>query len=66
MALHLPIGHLKTRSGLEPVPRCEPSTISPLAHDITTAPSEPVFSQGATVTVIYSYAFPGRGLPKSV
>ena len=26
MALHLPIGSLKTRSGLEPVRRCEPST----------------------------------------
>ena len=26
MALHLPIGPLKTCSGLEPVPRCEPST----------------------------------------
>ena len=26
MALHLPIETLKTRSGLEPIPRCEPST----------------------------------------
>ena len=26
MALHLPIGTLKTRFRLEPVPRCEPST----------------------------------------
>ena len=30
MALHLPIGRFKTRSGLEPVPRCEPSTYQPL------------------------------------
>ena len=29
MALHLPIRPLKTRSGLEPVPRCEPSTTAP-------------------------------------
>ena len=36
MALHLPIGSLKTRSGLEPVSRCEPSTYQP------TAPSGPV------------------------
>ena len=26
VALHLRIGPLKRRSGLEPVPRCEPST----------------------------------------
>ena len=26
VAIHLPIGFLKTRSGSEPVPRCEPST----------------------------------------
>ena len=31
MALHLPIGSLKTRSGLEPVSRCEPSTYQPTA-----------------------------------
>ena len=39
MASHLPIGSLKTCSGLEPVPRCK---TSPLADDITTAPSGPV------------------------
>ena len=39
MALHLPIGSLKTRSGLETVPRYEPR---PLAGDLTTAPSGPV------------------------
>ena len=38
MALHLSIGPLKTRSGLELVPRFEPSTYQP----ITTAPSGPV------------------------
>ena len=32
MALHLPIGPLKTRSGLEPVPRCEPSTYQPISR----------------------------------
>ena len=32
MALHLPIGLLKTRSGLEPVPRCEPSTYQPISR----------------------------------
>ena len=36
MTIHLPIGSLKTRSGLEPVPRCEASTYQP------TAPSGPV------------------------
>ena len=25
-------GPLKTRSGLEPVPRCEPSTYQPISH----------------------------------
>ena len=40
VAVHLPIGSLKTRSGLEPVPRCEPT--SPLADDIATALSGPV------------------------
>ena len=39
MALHLTIGPLKIRFGLEPVPRYEPC---PLADDITTAPSGPV------------------------
>ena len=29
VALHFPIGPLKTRSGLEPVLRCEPSTYQP-------------------------------------
>ena len=38
--LHLPIGPLKTSSGFELVPRCEPT--SPLADDIATAPSGPV------------------------
>ena len=38
MAIHLSIGSLKTRSGLEPVPT------SPLADDITTAPSGPIYS----------------------
>ena len=33
VALHLPVGPLKTRSGFEPVPRYELST-----YDITTAP----------------------------
>ena len=32
VALHLPIGPLKTRSGLEPVPRCEPSTYLPISR----------------------------------
>ena len=32
MALHLPIGPLKTRSGLEPVPRCTPSTCQPISR----------------------------------
>ena len=40
MALH--IRPLKTRSGLEPVPRFEPSTTSPIVDDIATAPSGPV------------------------
>ena len=40
MTLHLPIGSLKPRSVLEPVPRCEPNTfISPLVFDMATAPS---------------------------
>ena len=42
MAIHLSIGSLKTCSGLEPVPRCEPSTYQPISHDITTALSGPV------------------------
>ena len=32
VALHLPIGPLKTRSELEPVPRCEPSTYQPIRY----------------------------------
>ena len=39
MALHLPIGPLKTRSVLEPVPRCEPRTYHPLVDHVDTAPS---------------------------
>ena len=41
MAIHLPIGSLKTRSGLE-LPRANRVPTSPLADDITTAPSGPV------------------------
>ena len=43
MALHLPIGGLKTRSGLEPVLRCEPSTIGGLK---TRSGLEPVSRAG--------------------
>ena len=32
MAIHIPIGSLKTRSGLEPVPRCKPSTYHPISR----------------------------------
>ena len=32
MPLHLPTGPLKTRYGLEPVPRCEPSTYQPISR----------------------------------
>ena len=43
MALHLPIGPFITRSGLEPVQRCEPSYLpSPLADGTAAAPSGPV------------------------
>ena len=45
MDIHLPIESLKPRSGLELVPRCEPSTYQPFADDITIAPSGPVLSQ---------------------
>ena len=37
VALHLPIGCLKTRSGLEPGANSVPT--NPLADEITTAPS---------------------------
>ena len=43
MAIHPPIRYLKTRSGLEPVPRC------PLADDITTAPLLSVFISKRTL-----------------
>ena len=33
-AIHLPIGPLKPRSGMEPVPRYKPSTYQPLTDDI--------------------------------
>ena len=32
VALHLAIEPLKTRSGLEPVPRCEPSIYQPITR----------------------------------
>ena len=32
VALHLPNGPLKTSSGLEPVPECEPSTYHPISR----------------------------------
>ena len=32
VAIHLPIGSLKTRSGFEPVPRCEPGTYQPITR----------------------------------
>ena len=60
MALHLPIGPLKPRSGLEPVPRCEPSTY----QHIATAPSGPVksvlancylYNQSTLLTVSYYF-----------
>ena len=35
MALHLPIGPLKSRYGLEPVPRCEPSTYQPISQRLS-------------------------------
>ena len=38
MALHLPIGPLKTCSGLELVPRCEPSTYQPISQCLSHYP----------------------------
>ena len=42
MALHLPNGPLKTRSGLDQYRDVNPVPTSPLADDIATAPSGPV------------------------
>ena len=42
MAIHLPIGPLKTRSGWSRYRDANPIPTSQLAHDITTAPSGPV------------------------
>ena len=56
MAIHQPIGPLKTRSGLEPVPRYDPVPTSPLADDITTVPSGPVVNVRNTITFILVYA----------
>ena len=52
MSLHLPIGPLITRPGSEPVPRCEASTYKPLAVDIATAPSGPIFKSFTTFNKI--------------
>ena len=49
MVLHLPIGPLKNRSELEPVPRCEPSTYQPHAS------SGPVFCYAHFVLVKRTY-----------
>ena len=49
MALHLPIGPLKTRSGLEPVPRCEPGNYQPMT---ATAPSGPIWISDVVYTFI--------------
>ena len=46
MAIHLSFGALKTRSGLQPVPRYESSTYQPITDDITTALSGPVIGVG--------------------
>ena len=64
MVIHLPIGSLKTLSGLELVPRCELNTHSPLAPDIATAPSGPVCSTqcsipGITKGVAFALMFVG-------
>ena len=32
VTLHVPIGPLKTCSGLEPEPKCEPSTYQPISR----------------------------------
>ena len=42
MAIHLPIGSVKTCSVLEPDTDANPVPTSPLANDITTVPSGPV------------------------
>ena len=56
MALHLPVGPLKTRSGLEPVRDANPVPTSPFADDITTAPSRPVSFLSRVVTFILQSA----------
>ena len=35
MELHIPTGHLKHRSGLEPVPRFEPITYQPISRRLS-------------------------------
>ena len=52
VALHLPFGPLKTCSVLEPVPRCEPSTNSPLADDCHCA-----IMAGTNVLLLPSFVF---------
>ena len=53
VALHLHIGSLKPRSGLEPVPRCKPSTYQPITDGIATAPSGPVHFLGLQTQIYH-------------
>ena len=40
MALHNPSGPLKNCSGLDTVPRCEPSTYQPISQGLNHSPSD--------------------------
>ena len=50
LALHLPIGHLKTRFGLDRCRGANTVPISPLADDIGTAPLGPVINSRVQMT----------------
>ena len=58
MVLHVPIGPSKTRSGLNPVLRCEPSTYQPIGRRL----SQFAFWAGSADAIILNCT-PLQGLP---
>ena len=63
MALHLPMGLLKTRSGLERYRDANPIPIGTLADDIATAPSGPVFMFVSPIDYHSIVPRAGKGAP---
>ena len=63
LAIHLSIKSLETRSGLEPIARCDPSGYQPYDRRLTAAPSRPVrIFDHKTLAIVLTFCAKSTGI----